>query len=223
MIEPWRLQCRQKYLWVRFFGASSNNWIVGGDRGVRISRLLYPYLLPPVPFCPASPASFIGNILILHYTKKGQVKESYSKADFCQGICVICVFWCYMQIKQHDVNIVIYYIFFNVLSAWSPASSPLKTPASRSFLSRLLLFPLLPPVAFLLGSRPPVSPNWISLETQIISNKILLSFSNILHMHQTLGLVLLDIILKLLSIGKAILEQFLSIGKETFLSHNHPQ
>ena len=43
-------------------------------------------LPPPVPFCSASPASFIGNILYynracvfliaFNYTKKGQVKES---------------------------------------------------------------------------------------------------------------------------------------------------
>ena len=142
-----------KRLWANVMKLSG-----GRDRGVRISRLLYPYLPPPVPFCPASPASFTGNILYynracafliaFNYTNKGQFEESWSKADFCQDICVICVFWRYMQIKQYDnVKIIIYYIFLqpfiNVVSRFPPPED-----------SRLPLFPLPPTVTFLPGSRP---------------------------------------------------------------------
>ena len=87
---------------------SGSTKIVGGDRGVRISRFPYPNILPLVPFCPASPTSFTGNIL--YYNRACQVKESSSKVAFCQDICV---FWRYMQIKQYDnVKITIYYILF---------------------------------------------------------------------------------------------------------------
>ena len=52
-------------------------------------------------------------------------------------------------------NIFFFKPFINVVSH----SRPLKTPASRSFLSRLPLFPLPTPVTFLPGSRPPLSPH----------------------------------------------------------------
>ena len=60
-----------------------------------------------------------------------------------------------MQIKQHDnVKIIIYYIFLqpfiSVVSCF--LRCPLKTPALRSFLSRL-------PYPFSLAPAPPVSPH----------------------------------------------------------------
>ena len=119
-------------------------------------------LPPPVSL---SSASFTGNILyynracafliVFNYTNKGQVKESQSKADFCQDICVICVFWRYMQLKQlDDVKIIIYYVF---LQPFISLVSRFQPPED----SRLPLFPLPPPVTFLLGSRPlsPLPPH----------------------------------------------------------------
>ena len=57
----------------------------GWGQGVRISRLPYPYLLPPVPFCPASPAPFTGNILYCNRACAFFYRFKLHKQRTCQG------------------------------------------------------------------------------------------------------------------------------------------
>ena len=133
---------------------------VVGDRGVRISRLPYPYLPPPVPFFPASPASFTRNILYYITQTKDKLRRVNQRWIFARAFVSFVYFDTICKSNNMIMlNYYLLYFFFNVLSTWSPAFSPLKTPTSHSFLSHLPLFPLPPPVTFLPGSRPTVSPH----------------------------------------------------------------
>ena len=134
----------------------------GRGQGVRISRLPYVYLQPPVTFCPASPVSFTGNILYYITQTKDKSRRVNQRRIFAREFVSFVYFDAICKSNNMIMLKSLFIIFFNVLSTWSHASGPLKTPASRSFLSRLPYpFSRAPP-------PPPTSPptilhNWFRL------------------------------------------------------------
>ena len=111
---------------------------MGGDREVRISPLLYPYLPSPVPFCLASPASFTGNILYYIMQTKDKSRRVNQRWIFARTFVSFVYFDATCKSNNMIMLKLLFIIFyFNVLSMWFPAFPPLKTPTPCSFLSCL--------------------------------------------------------------------------------------
>ena len=89
-------------------------------------------LPPPVPFCPASPASFTGNILYYITQTKDKSRRVNQKRIFARAFVSFVYFDAICKSNNMIMLKLFIIFFFNVLSMWSPASGPLKTPASRN-------------------------------------------------------------------------------------------
>ena len=116
-------------------------------------------LPPPVPFCPASPASFTGNIL--YYNRAcvfwslsiTQTKDNSRRVDQRRIFARTFVSFVYFDAICKSNNMIMIKLLFIIFFVNVVSRFPLPED------SRLPLFPLPPLVTFLPGSRPPASPH----------------------------------------------------------------
>ena len=120
---------------------------VVGDRGVRIPRLPYPYLPPPVPFFPASPASFTRNILYYITQTKDKLRRVNERWIFARAFVSFVYFDAICKSNNMIMlNYYLLYFFSTFYQRGLPLSAPwrlppptLSSPTSRN------LSPGLPP------------------------------------------------------------------------------